>query len=676
MTDCRIFETKSRFLDLYFVLILFALSFYLHYQRPSAIFGILVLVAFGYAAQATFLSIGTRSMTERVIIGIGCAILLENVLIATLLHLGEVQLFKPSLLVLFLLFLSMAMLKRFESREMALSTIELSELLPWIGALIFFSLSLLYRHAYIQMPDAYVYIIQIEQIVQKSQFIQIVTPFPFIKSKYFFLFTYSGLMEFAKLEFESVQIITLFFVSMSLVSTYMLANELFDKKIGYLSLLYLAINPSILYYSIRFLAWALNTFLLVSFTYFFYKWIKDSRRQDFLISLVFISSSILVKFQGVVFLFIAIVYLALVKRGTLKRNAGHLTALIGVLVIAAILMSIPTLLVEKIGVFLRTISQNYMELGHIMYITFFSPDIYSLPLVILAFFGAAMLVSEPSQKKFLLPLPVLIFFSLSFLNAFRGVRHLLVIMPFISIIAAYGTFFYRKYSGELLSTLVFFYLAALSIMAIYAPRFPHLAEIMPDIPLQIRAITFFIGGAVFFVKLFSSKREKLVQNAPYFIILLVIATSLLNANFFINGQSLFPDGKRTGIQEATEWILKNTPENSKIQSTTWENYRWEDLNMQAYPEMRYPRSTIFGYYLKYRVCYAPPRSDSDLLKRIEDKEVDYVVSFTDYVLTESDYANDFWYLRKYVNEAPTGTELVHTEADPTGEIWFKVYKVL
>ncbi|MDD5616664.1 MAG: hypothetical protein PHH85_10730 [Candidatus Methanoperedens sp.] len=256
-----------------------------------------------------------------------------------------------------------------------------------------------------------------------------------------------------------------------------------------------------------------------------------------------------------------------------------------------------------------------------------------------------------------------------------GVRNFLVILPIMSIISAYGLSHRERVNKSVFWILLGLYLTVLAIMVIFAPRFPHLNFILPDLPGWIRILTF--GSALAIViLLFHDRKNEKWQKAKYLIITLVIISSLLNTSFFVNLQEGYPDRSKSGIIEAGVWLSSNTPLNSRIQSSTWELPFYMDVNMRSYPDMQYPRSTFLSYYTD-RITYAPPDNDNALLDRIKNKQVDYIVIFTDLLLTTSDETQETYkYLQKYVNETPSGTELIYTGYGVRQNVLFRVYKVV
>lgn len=662
---------KTKFLDLFVCSALFLFSFYISPYYSNVFLGIIILLSFGFIVHTIFVKSHSLSITEHILVAAGVGLLTTNVLMAGLVHLHKMQSFKEVLLLIFLFFTAVSFIKR-KTGTFKGYHFNREDALPWILVIAFFFISAAVRHADFRFPDEYMYLNKFEDIIAGGQYIS-----TYAQDRYFFHYSYSAILEFAPLTFKSTEIISLFFVLMTLIPTYLLGKELFDKKVGYLAAVFLAFNPSFIFYSIRLLTWVPSIFLITSFLYFFYKWHRGRNPINFLISGIFITIAIFIKLHGIVFLAIALAYMFLASNiEGLKRSKKHLLVLISALILFSNNWNLHRRLWDLLSDIVHDVRNDIIGVGYKMYITYFSPDIYTMAFVFIFFVGVAAILREPRQKKLLLLIPIVIYASLlssSTLSFGVGIRQFLIVVPLMSITVAYGIVHREKVSRGVFWALSYSYLAVLAIMAIYAPKFPHLDHVLPDIPLWIRILTFSAAFVVVFLMI--QKREKW-QNVEYAVISLVIISSFLNANFFINMQEGYPDDSKNGIVEAGTWLSENTPPNAVIQSSTWELRGWMNLNKRSNPEMLYPKSTFLSYYVD-RTTYAPPRSEDLFLKRIGSKEVDYIVIFTDPLLTTSDRTKEIYkYLQKFVDEPPPGTELAYTGYNENRDVWFRVYKVI
>ncbi len=667
---------KTKFLDLFISGALFLLSFIISSYYSNVIFGIIILLSFGFVINTIFIKSRSLSLTEHIIVGAGIGLLTLNLLMAALVYLNKSQFFKYILLLLFLLALAISVIKRY-ILEFKGYYFNRDDVFSLIVVGMFFFVSVALRHADFRFPDEYMYLNKIGGIVSGGYISD------YAQQRYFFHYSYSAILEFATLAFRSVEIASLFFFSMSLISTYLLGKELFNREVGGFAALFLAFNPSFIFYSIRLLPLAPSIFLITSFLYFFYKWSKNWNKIDFFIGSIFIIIAIFVKLHGIIFLAIGVVYiLSTLNFKNLKKNIAYLSIFIGVMYLFTITWKLHVDLYSVLeGVVTRILNEagnDIIWIGYKAYITYFAPDLYSMPFVVLFFLGIAAFLKEPFNKKLFLLMPIavyILFISLTSGAFGMAIRNFLVVVPLMSIIAAYGIVYREKAIHSIFWILLSIYLITLALMVIYAPRFPHLNFILPDLPMWIRVLTFSAAFAVVLLMLHDWKPEKW-QKVQCFIISLVIISSLLNANFFINMQEGYPDRSKSGIFEAGKWLSENTLSNARIQSSTWELPFWMDTNMRSNPGMRYPKSTFLSYYVD-RITYAPPTNDELFLERIKNKEVDYIVIFTDELLTTSDDTRETYkYLQKYVNEAPSGTELVYTMFNKNQKVLFRVYQVI
>lgn len=672
MNNLQFSIKNTKFPDMLICSALFLFSFFITLYSPNVFLGIIIVLSFGFIVHTNFIRPQTYSITEHIIASVGIGLLTVNLLVASLVYLNKTQLFKEILLLLFLLFLAISFIRR-KTGEFKGYNFNREDIIPWVIVILFFFVSVVLRHADFRFPDEYMYLNKLGGITSGGYISD------YAQERYFFYYSYSAIIGFAVPTFRSAEIISLFFMALSLIPTYLLGKELFNKEIGYISALFLAFNPSFIFYSIRLLSDIPLIFLITSFLYFFYKWYAGKNKIDFFISFIFLVIAAFVKLHGVIFLGIGALYMLLtLNTKNFKKNITFLLLLIGALQLFSTIWNYGGLYLMLKWLFSMVINDvrtNIIWIGYKMYITFLSPDIYSMPFVVLFFLGIAATLKEPFHKKLFLLMPVgvyILFISLANKDFGMGVRNFFEVVPLVSIVAAYGTVHRERSYRSVFWILLCLYLAVLAVMVVYAPRFPHLNFIMPDIPLWIRALTF---GAAFMVIFLIVYNRGEWRKVTYLIISLIVVSSLLNAIFFINMQEGYPDRSKSGIIEAGEWLSANTPSNARIQSNTWELPFWLDINIKSNPGMRYPESTFLSYYVN-RTTYAPPANEELLLERIKNKEVDYIVLFIDPLLTINPDAVNYTYLQKYINQTPDGTELIHTGQSENQRLLFKVYRVV
>ena len=676
MNNLQFSIKNTKFPDLLICGVLFLFSFFITLYYPDVFLGIIILLSFGFIVHTNFIKPQNYSITEHIIVSIGIGLLTVNLLMASLVYLNKTQLFKEILLLLFLVSITISFIKR-KTDEFKGYNFNREDVFPWLIVILFFFVSVALRHADFRLPDEYMYLDKIGGITS-GEYISNYAP-----DRYFFHYSYSAIVDFAALTFRSTEIISLFFVALSLIPTYLLGKELFNKEVGYVSALFLVFNPSFIFYSIRLLPEIPSIFLLTSFLYFFYKWFVYKNKIDFFISSIFLMIAVFFKLHGIMFLAVGTLYMLLTSNfKDLKKNIRYLLIFIGALLLFSTVWHLHGDLYQMLqwlfSRILNEVSTDIIWIGYKTYVTFFAPDLYSMPFIVLFFLGVAAILREPFHKKLLLLMPIAFFVLLIPLTGAQfgmGIRNFLVNVPLMSIIAAYGTVLSARKYRSVFWALLCLYLLILGMIVVYAPKFPHLQFILPDLPVWIRVLTFSAAFAVIFLTIYGWKKEKW-RNLRYSIVFLVIISSLLNANFFINMQEGYPDHSKNGIVEAGKWLSDNTPSNAKIQSSTYEWSPWIDINIGSNPGMRYPKSTFLSYYVN-RTTYAPPANEELFLERIKNRDVDYVVIFTDPLLTTSDDIGDTYkYLQKYVNETPSGTGLVYTEQTESRKVLFRVYKVV
>jgi hypothetical protein len=676
MNNLQFSIKNTKFPDLLICSALFLFSFFITLYYPNVLLGIIILLSFGFIVHTNFIKLQNYSITEHIIASIGIGLLTVNLLMASLVYLNKTELFKEILLLLFLLFLAIFFIRR-KTSDFKGYDFNREDTIPWVIVILFFFVSVMLRHADFRFPDEYMYLNKLGGISSGGYISD------YAQERYFFYYSYSAIIGFATPTFRSAEIISLFFMALSLIPTYLLGKELFNKEVGYISALFLAFNPSFMFYSIRLLSDIPLIFLITSFLYFFYKWYAGKNKIDFFISFIFLLIAAFVKLHGFIFLGIGALYMLLTLNfKNFKKNVIFLLILIGALVFfSKVWENVHGNLYSRLqwlfSIVITDVRTDIIWVGYKMYITFLSPDLYSMPFVVLFFLGIAATLKEPFHKKLFLLMPVgvyILFISLANKDFGMGVRNFFEVVPLVSIVAAYGTVHRERPYRSVFWILLCLYLAVLAVMVVFAPRFPHLNFIMPDIPLWIRALTFGAAFVVTFLIVYNQGGGKW-HKVTYLIISLVVISSLLNAIFFINIQEGYPDRSKSGIIEAGEWLSENTPSNARIQSNTWELPFWLDINIKSNPGMHYPESTFLSYYVN-RTTYAPPSNEELLLERIKNKEVDYIVLFTDPLLTINPDAVNYTYLQKYINQTPDGTELIHTDQSENRRLLFEIYKVI
>jgi|GEM_PF-3454445 hypothetical protein len=532
------------------------------------------------------------------------------------------------------------------------------------------------RHADLRLPDEYMYFYKSEDLLE-GNLMNV-----YAQNRYVLHFTYASLLSVLPLNFKSVELISSFFAFSTIFPLYLLSRELFDEKTGIIASLLYAFNPSIIFYSIRFLPLNLSLFLLTSFMYFFYLWMKERKKTHLLVAIAFVIAASMVKLHGLAFLGIALIYI-LASRSNGTRTTALTTGLIvAIAIMLAIFLNAFRIIQWKVG---NIVNFDILRTGYSIYITYLAPDYYTLPFLFAFFLGISALsassatpvtsttpatpVKERGKLLFLLT-PILIYILIFTAGPGLGVRHFLPVFPYMAIIASAGI--KSKANWKLFTILTLSYLTVLSTMLLLAPKIPHLIYVIPDPSLPLRLSVILLGILLLILKKFEkSLKPSLVT---YTAVSVIVVACLINATHFIYLQKAYPDNSRAGLEEAGIWLDENTPENAMIQSTTGELKYWKKIHLAAHPN-KFPRSTYLDYYTSRKTA-AVPDNESELIKRIRNREIDYIVVFTHFILTQSAEAKPYDYVRKYAYTPPPNCKVVYRWYDSEGNLGFVVYKVL
>lgn len=514
--------------------------------------------------------------------------------------------------------------------------------------LLFFIFSLL-RHADLRLPDEYMYFYKAEDLISGNLMNH------YAQNRYFLHFTYASLLSLLQLNFESVELISAFFAYATVFPLYLLGREIFDDKTGLIAVLLYSFNPSVIFYSIRFLPVNLSLFLLTSFMLFFVKWTKEGNKSYFVLMAASLVAASLVKLHGIAFAAIAALFVLV--NSNKKQKAIFLSIFIAIFIFALIFTYLDRIILWKLS---KLLTLSIVDAGYSAYITYFAPDYYTLPFVVAFFSGISAL--KDSKKLLFLITPIILYVVIFTVGPGLGIRHFLPVLPYMILLAAYGIL--RRPDVRLLILTLLLYLSTLGVMFIAAPKIPHLVYIIPDVPLSIRIFTFSLAALVLLCLIKGRNPKKIV--------LIIIVACIANTVYFIGFQSAYPDHSEAGLEEAGKWFDENTPENAVIQSTTGETKYWLEIHSKAHPNEKYPKSTYLDCYTS-RKTVAVPDSEEELLRRIEKGEIDYVVVFSHPVLTENVEALSYQFVRKYLHSPPNGTMEVYRWYNSKGEIGFVIY---
>ncbi|WP_290597863.1 MULTISPECIES: ArnT family glycosyltransferase [unclassified Archaeoglobus] len=477
----------------------------------------------------------------------------------------------------------------------------------------------------------------------------------YAQNRYFLHFTYASLLSLLQLNFKNVELISAFFAYATIFPLYLLGRDLFDDKTGLIAALLYSFNPSVIFYSIRFLPVNLSLFLLTSFMLFFVKWIERGNRFYLALMIITLTAASLVKLHGIVFAAIATLFTLM--NSNKKQKVIFLSIFVTLFASTLIFTDLLRIILWKLS---KLLTLSIVDAGYSAYITYFAPDYYTLPFVVAFFSGISAL--KDSKKLLFLVTPIILYVVIFTVGPGLGIRHFLPVLPYMALLAAYGIL--RRPDARLLILTLLLYLSTLGVMFIAAPKIPHLVYIIPDVPLSIRIFTFSLAALVLLCLI--------KGRSPQKVVLIIIVACVANTVYFIGFQSAYPDHSEAGLEEAGKWFDENTPENAVIQSTTGETKYWLEIHSKAHPNEKYPKSTYLDCYTS-RKTVAVPDSEEELLRRIEKGEIDYVVVFSHPVLTENVEALKYRFVRKYLHSPPNGTIEVYRWYNSKGGVGFVIY---
>jgi len=222
-------------------------------------------------------------------------------------------------------------------------------------------------------------------------------------------------------------------VSMSLgliAATYLIANELFNKRTAFFASLFLLFNPLFLLYSSKVYT-DIPLALMVTFTiYLFYNGVVKGRSISLLLSGVFITISILIKYPGLLLYPITLSFVLLAERKALKNPCLWLSYLISIGLLIPSINQFSGGIVSYISTFPYS-----MEIQNLSYFI-------TLPLILLTATPLIILLLLKRREKLLereyLILLLTIFFIFGFYQTVpsKDIRYLLPLFPSAFILAA------------------------------------------------------------------------------------------------------------------------------------------------------------------------------------------------------------------------------------------------
>jgi len=217
-----------------------------------------------------------------------------------------------------------------------------------------------------------------------------------------------------------------------LVATYLIANELFNKRVALFAFLFLLLNPLFLLYSSKVYTDISLALIITITTYLFYTGLVKDRPVNLMFSGVFIAIAVLIKYPGLILYFITASFILLKERKAIKNPYLWLSYLI------SLMLLIPSMSQFSGGVI------NYAST--FPYLTEIQNPHYfiTLPLILLTATPLFVLLLLKKRMKLFegnyLILLLTIFFIFGFYQivSSKDIRYLLPLFPSVFILASKG----------------------------------------------------------------------------------------------------------------------------------------------------------------------------------------------------------------------------------------------
>ncbi|MFX1486449.1 MAG: ArnT family glycosyltransferase [Promethearchaeota archaeon] len=509
-------------------------------------------------------------------------------------------------------------------------------------------LSLL-RHAPFHSRDEYAHLYVIRNLLLNKSFAE---DFPIVSGeslwagetygRYFFVYTYAALVKFGGLDFYSIERISIFFTAMIIPSVYILGARLSKVKnvesqwLGIIAAVFVSVNPAIVYFSIRLFPDLLAAALVIPSLFFFISWKDKGYKEDILSCAFFIFLALFTKLHGLVFLSILVI-LGIISLQDRRKSAILLSLCILVLMFILVFGSeIPFL--SEITVRLQNVVQTLYESMASMGETIGSMFVhtygvygylgyYPQAVFVLLILGSGyFLLNYPRKHILVLFLPLVAYLALFWFGSFGGgTRHFLPCYPILMILAAEGALTLTKRDWLVPTIIASVPLFLILVTSLYQISDLPLLGILPF----YTAIIAFVGGTLIISKKIleglnlKNTSSKMIWGITV-TVLLASSFSIYQSYIFIsNGaysDSFYPD-----INVAGDWLRTNTMVNVVILTNGY---------------------VPLPYFADYRSARVPPETEQEFLDIIENGEVDYVVIFTQPILSEF---VKFPYLEKYID---------------------------
>lgn len=612
-------------------------------------FGFITLLFLGYMFSEAF-SGKERTLIVKLVISFGSGLLLINVTAIFCSFLNLWHIIDTLLIGEFFCLVPVVALKRSILKQGGSYTLPTrAELILILFVISFYVILSLLRHAPFHSRDEYAHLYVIRNLLLNKSFAQ---DFPIelgeglwageTYGRYFFVYTYAALMKFGVLDFYSIERVSIFFTAMIIPSVYILATKLFRGEkskahwLGAVAAIFIGTNPTILYFSIRLFPDLLATALIIPSLFFFADWKESGSREDLLVCGFFIFLCLFTKLHGLVFLSILIVCAILGLKN--KKRIAIFIGLSFSVFLAILIFGTGIPFLNEITVRLQNVLQSLYEniasmgvnIGSMIvhtygvygYLGYYPQALFVLFVLGIGYF----LLTHPRGDFMILVLPLLAYLALFWFGTFGGgVRHFMPCYPLLMILAAEGALLLTKRYWLVPTMIVSVPLFLLLVSSVNQVSYLPLLGILPF----YSAIVAFAGGLlVLFKKLLegahlTDTNKKMILSLTI-TVLIASSFSIYQSYVFINfgaySDSFYPD-----VYVAGNWLKANTTSDVTILTNGY---------------------VPLPYFADYRLARVPPETEQEFLDMIEDGEIDYIIIFTQPILSEF---VKFPYLEKYLD---------------------------
>lgn len=495
----------------------------------------------------------------------------------------------------------------------------------------------------------------------------------------------------SKTNIFSLQVFGVFISSLLLLSTFILGSIVYNKKVGFISLILIGINPALnSLNNIRILPNVCSALFTTVAYYFFINGIISGKIQlhSIFTSILFLVLALFThKSSGpVVTIIIGLCFFVMLLNYKNKKliNKG-LKEKILITLILTLFIVFSFFITQNISFHLsiaKNLTFDFTKIISYLYSNFLYPLYFTYPIIFLFIQGfvISLLHFAKFQEKLIKGIISLTFDRISinllitmlsiilqsvvlaiFQNVSSGIRHFYVIFPMILIVSAYGltNIPYNTKSRLIFLTMITSYLAFITLVRsiqpnAYLPLIGWSSEFLSYEKFSL-CLAFIITylGLVPQIKT-TTHSTPMPKKLSALILCLLIVSSSFQIYIFLERSPWFSPSFVSSLLEASRWMFSHVN------------------NTNTYTIIMTNAKFRFGAYVENKMLvFPPPPNETEFIKIISQRLVDYIIIFTSYPL------HRFWeypYLKKYTESPPPWTEEAYRSNRKNGETSFVIYR--